>query len=213
MRCIHIALLAMTASAGCLVALSAHSVVAQTIVDEWASVKAPPPPELKPVSLEAKTTGLLLLDFVKQLCGPRPRCVASLPSVQKLASEARANEILVVYSLPGQLTKADIMSEVAPTGNEQLVRSGANKFLGTDLEKVLKDKGIKTVIVMGTAAHGAVLHTAAAAALNGFKVIVPVDGVSSAESYSEQYTAWHLANAPGGIGPNVTLTKIEMIKF
>jgi nicotinamidase-related amidase len=213
MRCIHIALLAMTASTGCLVALSAHSVVAQTIVDEWASVKAPPPPELKPVTLEAKTTGLLLLDFVKQLCGPRPRCVTSLPRVQKLASEARANEVLVVYSLAGQFTKADIMSEVTPTGNEPLVRSGANKFLGTDLEKILKDKGIKTVIVMGTAAHGAVLHTAAAAALNGLKVIVPVDGVSSAETYSEQYTAWHLANAPGGIGPNVTLTKIEMIKF
>lgn len=209
MRCIHIALLAATASAG----LFPHSALAQTIVDEWTSVKTPPPPELKPVTVEAKTTGLLLLDFVKQLCGQRPRCIASLPKVQKLASEARANQALVVYSVAGQFTTADIMSEVAPTGGEPLVRSGANKFLGTDLEKILKDKGIKTVIVTGTAANGAVLHTAAAAAMNGFKVIVPVDGVSSAETYSEQYTAWHLANAPGGIGPNVTLTKIEMIKF
>jgi nicotinamidase-related amidase len=213
MRAIHSAFLALIASAGCVVALSTHCVVAQTIVDEWASVKAPPPPDLKPVTLEAKTTGLLLLDFVQQICGPRPRCVASLPKVQNLASKARANEVLVIYSLAGQLTKADILSEIAPTGNEPLVRSGANKFLGTDLEKILKDKGIKTVVVMGTAAHGAVLNTAAAAALNGFKVIVPIDGVSSAETYSEQYTAWHLANAPGGIGPNVTLTKIEMIKF
>jgi nicotinamidase-related amidase len=213
MHCIRLALLAITASAGYLVALSDNPVVAQTIVDEWASVKAPPPPELKPVTLEAKTTGLLLLDFVKPICGPRPRCVASLPKVQNLASEARANGALVVHSVAGQLTKADILTEVAPTENEPLVRSGANKFLGTDLEKTLKDKGIKTVVIVGTAAHGAVLNTAAAAALNGFKVIVPIDGVSSAETYSEQYTAWHLANAPGGIGPNVTLTKTEMIKF
>lgn len=213
MRRIRLALLAMTASAGCLVALSDNPVVAQTIVDEWASVKAPPPPELKPVTLEAKTTGLLLLDFVKQICGPRPRCVASLPKVQNLASEARANGVLVIHSVAGQLTQADILTEVAPTANEPLVRSGANKFLGTDLEKTLKDKGIKTVVIVGTAAHGAVLNTAAAAALNGFKVIVPIDGVSSAETYSEQYTAWHLANAPGGISPNVTLTKTEMIKF
>jgi nicotinamidase-related amidase len=213
MHCIRLALLALTASAGCLVALSDSSVIAQTIVDEWASVKAPPPPELKPVTLEAKTTGLLLLDLVKPICGPRPRCVASLPKIQTLASEARAKEVLVVYSLAGQQTKADILTEVAPTGNEPLVRAGANKFLGTDLEKTLKDKGITTVVIVGTAAHGAVLNTAAAAALNGFKVIVPIDGVSSSETYSEQYTAWHLANAPGGIGPNVTLTKTEMIKF
>jgi nicotinamidase-related amidase len=213
MHCIRLALLATTASAGCLVALSDNPVVAQTIVDEWASVKAPPPPELKPVTLEAKTTGLLLLDFVKQICGPRPRCVASLPKIQNLASEARANGVLVIYSVAGQLTQADILPEVAPTGSEPVVRSGANKFLGTDLEKILKDKGIKTVVIVGTAAHGAILNTAAAAALHGFKVIVPIDGVSSAETYSEQYTAWHLANAPGGISPNVTLTKTEMIKF
>jgi nicotinamidase-related amidase len=93
------------------------------------------------------------------------------------------------------------------------VSSGADKFLGTDLEKMLKDNDIKTVIIVGTAAHGAVLNTAAAAALKGFKVIVPIDGVSSTDMYSEQYTAWHLANAPGGINPNVTLTKTEMIKF
>jgi hypothetical protein len=43
-------------------------------------------------------------------------------------------------------------------------------------------------------------------------VIVPVDGMSSADAFSEQYTAWHLANAPV-ISPRVTLTKIEMLKF
>ena len=68
------------------------------------------------------------------------------------------------------------------------------------------------MIVTGTAAHGAVLNTAAAAALLNFKVIVPVDGMS-ADPYAEQYTAWHLANAPGGIGSNVTLRKMDMLKF
>lgn len=206
-----------TTLAGCLSVLgalaAASTAFAQTIVDEWASVKAPPAPELKPVILEPKTTALLLLDFVKQNCGPRPRCIASLPKVQKLVSGSRAKGVLVIYSVAGQITTADILPEVAPTGTEPVVRSGANKFLGTDLDKVLKDKGINTVIVVGTAAHGAVLHTAAAAALNGLKVVVAVDGVSSSETYSEQYTTWHLANAPGGIGPNVTLTKIDMIKF
>lgn len=188
-------------------------VSAQTIVEEWPDVKAPSPPALKPVSVDAKSTALLLLDFGKQNCGVRPRCVASLPKVAKLAAAARAKNLLVVYSLFGQATPADILQEVATLGGEPIVRSGANKFLGTDLEKILKDKGITTVIVTGTAAHGAVLTTSAAAALLGLKVILPVDGMSAESAYPEQYTAWHLANAPGGIGPQVTVTKIDLIQF
>ena len=187
----------------------ASPVAAQTIIDEWATVKAPPPPTLKAVTVDDKTA-LLLLDFGKQNCGARPRCLASVPNVQKMASEARTKSIFVTHSLFGQVTKADLL--IAPLDNEPLVTSGANKFHRTDLEKILRDKGITTVIVTGTAAHGAVLNTAAAAALLGFKVILPVDAMS-ADPYAEQYTAWHLANGPGGIGPNVTLTKMDMIKF
>jgi nicotinamidase-related amidase len=88
----------------------------------------------------------------------------------------------------------------------------SDKFLGTDLEKILKEKGIKTVIITGTAAHGAVLLTGSEAAFRGFKVIVPVDGMSSENTYFEQYTAYHLANAPG-VGQQVTLTRIDMIKY
>ncbi len=190
-----------------------HVARAQTIIEDWSNVKAPSPPELKPVTLDPKTTALLLLDFGKQNCGARPRCVASLPQVEKLAAAARAKNVLVVHSLFGQATAADLFKEVAPQGDEQFVKSGANKFLRTDLEKILKDKGITTVIVTGTAAHGAVLNTAAAAALLGLKVVLPVDGVSAENTYAEQYTAWHLANAPGGIAPQVTITKSDMIQF
>ena len=200
----------LVASVIVVVGLAAAPATAQTIIDEWATVKAPPPPELKPVSIDTKTTALLLLDFGKQNCGQRPRCLASVPKVQKFAAEARAKGLAVVYSLPGQATVADLL--IAPMAGEPGVRAGANKFLGTDLAKILADRGVKTVIVTGTAAHGAVLNTASAAALMGMKVILPVDGMS-ADAFAEMYTAWHLANGPGGIGPNVTLTRLDLIKF
>ena len=183
----------------------------QTIVDEWASVKAPPPPELKPVTIDPKATALLMLDFVKQICGARPRCVASLPKMQHLLTQAREKGVQVVYSLAGQPI-ADVLPPVAARAGEPSVSSGPDKFLNTDLDKILKEKGIKTVIVVGTAAEGAALNTAAGAALRGFKVIVPVDGVSSSSTYAEQYTAWHLANAPR-IGAQVTLTKTDLIRY
>lgn len=186
---------------------------AQTIVDEWASVKAPPPPELKPVTIgNPQETALLMLDFLKQNCPPRPRCLASIPKMQGLLTQARDKGIQVVHSLAGKATVADILPEVAARAGEPVVSSGPDKYLNTDLEKILKEKGIKTVIVVGTAAEGAALNTAAGSALRGFKVIVPVDGVSSATTFAELYTAWHLANAPR-IGAQVTLTKIDLLRY
>jgi hypothetical protein len=52
-----------------------------------------------------------------------------------------------------------------------------------------------------------------AAALRGFNVVVPVDGMSSEGLYFDQASAWLLANGTGGIGPKVTLTTFDMIKF
>jgi nicotinamidase-related amidase len=185
---------------------------AANIVNEWASTKAPPAPQLKPVKVDPKTTALLMLDFMNQNCGRRPRCVATIPAMKKLLADARAKSVPIVYSIIANTTTADVITDVAPAAGEPSVQAGANKFFRTDLEKILKDKGVQTVIVVGTAAHGAVLNTASHAALLGMNVVVPVDGIS-ADPYAEQYTAWHLANAPGGIGPKVTLTTTGMIDF
>jgi len=201
------------AMATCLaVAATPLSSTAQTIVDEWNTVKAPPAPELKPVTVEPKVTALLILDIQKQICTPeRLRCTASVPKIQGLLARTRAKGVPVIYSL-GTGTAADIYQEVAPVGGEPVVTSGPDKFLGTDLEKILKERGITTVVVTGTAAHGAVTYTASGAALRGFKVIVPVEGMSAENTYAEQYTAWHLVNAPR-VGAQVTLTRIDMIQY
>lgn len=199
--------LAMAATAVMLAAHPAHS----NVISEWADVKAPPAPALKEVTVDPKTTALLMLDFMNQNCGQRPRCVASLPAMKTLLDKARAAGMPVVYTFIANTTAADVRPEVAPKSDEPSVLSGPNKFVRTDLEKILKDKGITTVIAVGTAAHGAVLNTGSAAALMGMNLIVPVDGMS-ADPYAEQYTAWHLANAPG-VGPRTTLTKSDMIKF
>ena len=196
--------------AGLGLAVSAAS--AQTIVDEWATVKAPPAPELKPANLDPKTTALLMLDFVAPNCTQRPRCMASIPAVKKLLGEARAKGMLIVYATGPTGKRADTVAELAPTDNDPVVSTGVDKFVNTDLEKILKAGGTQTVIAMGTAAHGAVLYTASAAALRGMKVIVPVDGMSANTTYPEQYTAWHLVNAPV-VSANVTLTKLDLIKF
>lgn len=183
-----------------------------TIVDEWAGIKAPAAPELKLATLDPKSTALLLLDFVNPNCTSRPRCMATLPAMKKLLAEARAKGMLVVFATGGTGKRADILPEVAPLETETVVAAGVDKFASTDLEKVLKAAGTQTVIATGTSAHGAVLYTASAASLRGLKVVLPVDGMSADTPYIEQFVAVQMTTAPL-VSRNVTLTKLDLIKF
>jgi nicotinamidase-related amidase len=186
--------------------------LASDVIEEWASVKTPAPPELKAVTADPKTTALLMGDFMNQSCAKRPRCVAALPAVKKLLADARAAKVAVIYSTIPNTTAADIMTDVTPAADEPSVTSGVDKFFKTNLEQMLKDKNIQTIIIVGTSAEGLVNYTGGEAALRGFNVVVPVDGMASVEAYAEQYVAWHMTHAPI-VSPKVTLTKTGMIKF
>ena len=197
----------------CLAGLTAQ---AQTVIEEWGTAKFPPPPALKPAKIVPNETALLVMDFTKQTCTPerRKRCSDSVPKVVKLVTEARGKGALIIYSVavPNSVP-ADILPELTPAAGEQVLPPlGPDKFINSELEKTLKDKGIKTVVAMGTQAQTSVLHTGATAALKGFKVIVPVDGMSGDNVFPELYTAWHLSTA-ARISAKVTLTKFDMIGF
>jgi nicotinamidase-related amidase len=189
---------------------------AQTVIDDWSQVKLPPPPALKPVTLIAKETALLVMDFTVQTCTVerRKRCADSVPKVKKFVEAAREHGALIIYSVavPNSVA-ADVLKDLTPAAGEQVLPPlGPDKFINSDLEKTLKDKGITTVVAMGTQAHTSVLHTGGEAALRGFKVIVPVDAMSSDDLFPEAYTAWHLSTA-ARIGNQTTLTRLDMIGF
>lgn len=200
-----------------LVALAPPPTHAADIIAEWATVKPPPVPELKPATLDGKTTALLILDLMKSNCGRRPRCLATVPNVKKLHDAARAAGAMVFYTLVGSAnpTPADTVDPaIAPREGEWVVQRGPDKFLGSGLEQRLRDRGIKTVIVTGTSAQGAVVGTGSGSAQRGYKVVVPVDGMSSEDPYLEQYAAWHLyKGGPVIVTEQVTLTRSDMIKI
>jgi nicotinamidase-related amidase len=199
------------------VALAAAIVGAKAdAISEWKDLAFPPAPELKAAKVDPATTALLLLDFTNQTCSQerRPRCAAQVPGLAKLLAEARAKNVFVVYSVATAGTdRKDILAPLAARdGDPVLPPLGPDKFINSDFEKMLKDKGIQTIIIAGTAAHTSVLHTGGEAALRGFKVVAPVDGMSSNEAFTEAYTAWHLVNA-ARIMNAVTLTRVGMISF
>lgn len=185
---------------------------AQTIIDDWYSATVPPPPALKAAALDTKTTAFLVLDFLKQNCAPQPRCVASLPLVKALLTNARGKGVFVVYSTFPGAQPSDVLADVAPLTGEPFVSSTADKFLDTDLDKMLKAKGIKTVVVTGMVANGAVLYTASDAAQRGYHVVVPVDCMPAPTPYVQQLVAFQLSNGPT-VARNVTLTRANMVTF
>jgi nicotinamidase-related amidase len=184
----------------------------KSLFDEWSSITAPSPPELKVVTVNPETTALLILDIQARMVEQRPRCAESVPKIKDLLDRARGKNMLVAYSLTSTAVPADIATLVTPLPNEPIVKSSVDKFYNTDLDSILKAKSIKTVIIVGTVAHGAVLNTATGASVRGYQVIVPVDGMSADTLYPEQYTAWHLVNSPGTRSRTI-LTKTEWINI
>ena len=187
----------------------------QGIMNDWSRVKAPAAPALKAVRIEPASSALIVMDVSVRTCSraKRPRCTGSLPAIARLVREARASGVLVLYSLVGHDRRTDIPQAFAARSSDTIITgAGPDKFVGTDLEALLKAKRIKTLVAVGTSAEGAVLNTASGAAFRGFEVVVPVDGMSSDTLYGEQSTAWYLAHAPR-VSQQTTLTAVDRMTF
>jgi nicotinamidase-related amidase len=204
------------AAAAAVAAGMAGSVPARAadLIADWPTLQMPPPPQVKPVMADPKTTALFLFDFMTQNCNAqqRPRCVEAVPKLKAIMDRARAAGMLVAYTLPGGGSIVD--PGIAPHPGEVVdqKQGGPDKFLGSDLDQRLKDHGIKTVILCGTSAQGVGIGTASAAAQRGYTVIYPIDCLPSESAFREAYAAWHM----GGGGPPVTtkwvtVTRTDMI--
>ena len=206
------------AAAAMAIMLCVTSYAAADILDDWATAKTPPPPELKPATVDAKTTALLILDMMKTNCGARPRCVATVPNVKRLHDAARKAGAMVWYSYVGSNGMATPADQIDPgtvaQDGEWVRQNGPDKFIGSNLDEKLKARGIKTVIVCGTSFQGVGIGTGGGAAQRGYKVIIPIDCLSAEDTYMEQYAAYHLfKGGPAAVTSQVTLTRSTMLKF
>src|SRR5262249_11868642 len=137
---------------------------AADLIADWPTIQMPPAPQLKPVTVDPKTTALFLFDFMNTNCNneQRPRCLEAIPKLKAIIDRARAAGMLLAYTLPGGGKIVD--PGIAPRDGEVVdqKQGGPDKFLGDDLDQRLKDHGIKTVILCGTSAQGVGIGTASA---------------------------------------------------
>lgn len=190
------------------------SASAGTVIDEWNAIPSPAAPKLTAPTVDAKTTALLVLDIEERTCNAerRPRCLDTVPLIAAFLAKARAAGMPVVYSNTNAGSPATILPPAKPMADEPVVKASVDKFLGTDLEKILREKGVDTVIACGTAAQGAVMHTVTGAAQRKLKIILPVDCLSAEDLFTEKAAVWSLVKGPA-TAQVTTLTTLDAITF
>ncbi|RXZ33892.1 isochorismatase family protein [Oxalobacteraceae bacterium CAVE-383] len=175
-----------------------------------------------PVTLDAGSTALLILDINDVVCRPNPACTATLPAISALLNKARAAKVPVLYSSTANADGAiPTLAEVAPRSGEPVVVARANKFVGTDLEEQLKKRKIATVVVVGSAANGAVMYTSFHANTRGFTSVIAEDGLSSPKAINTVLARYQLLNQPGFYNSDntpladkkATLSRSDLITF
>jgi nicotinamidase-related amidase len=181
---------------------------------------APALPAPVAVTLDAKTTALVILDVINPTCSTRPACNDSIPALQALIKKAKDASVPVVYTNTAA-TNA-IVAQIAPAaGDVTVVPTNADKFNNPDFDATFKAKKVTTLLLVGTRSNGAVLYTAFEANVRGYTVVVAVDGISGSIPFETTLAEWQMLNQPGFTNADnkplaeklVTLSRGDLITF
>jgi len=184
------------------------------------AVTVPTVPAAVAVEIPVKGAALLVLDITTAICTPRPPCVTSVPKIAALIKKARDAKVPVIFS-ETTTAGASILPEVAPQAGEPSVKTSADKFFNTNLDQLLKDRGVENAVVVGSASNGAVLYTVFGLNLRGYTAVVAVDGISANVEWPTNFVQWQLLNQPGFTNADnkpldkqhVTLSTTDKITF
>ena len=185
------------------------------------TLQMPALPAPVPVTLNPKTTALLVFDYVEPICNSQPKCKGEmLPAMTAFMARVRKAGLVVAYgTLEDNVTKW--MPELAPKpGDIQIVTIGQDRFYNTDLDKALKAKGITTTIMVGWKVSGSVAYSSVGATLRGYTSVIPVDTTAAATDYEQVIGFYNILNQRNGNMTNQplkpkapTLSRTDMITF
>ncbi|WP_050467742.1 isochorismatase family protein [Herbaspirillum chlorophenolicum] len=148
---------------------------------------------LVPVSLEAASTALLVIDFQNEYFTgmmPIPDGRAALANAKRLVAMADRHRMPVfhvqhvtpagtpIFAEDGATVA--IHADIQPAAHHHLVKkANVSVFQGTDIDAQLKAAGIKTLLITGLMTHACVAGAARDAAPAGFEVIVAADACAT----------------------------------
>jgi nicotinamidase-related amidase len=212
---------ALFASGVAFAVFSAQVSEAQTAGGPMQTLAMPARPDPARVTLDPKTTALMLLDFVEPICSPQPTCKDGMvPAIIPFIDRARAAGLTVAYGTREENTTR-WLKEVAPAmGDIRIVSTAQDRFYNTDLDKTLKARGIKTLIIAGWKVSGSVTYTSVGAMARDYTVVIPVDATSAATGYETAIGFYNVLNSGTSNLQNqplkpraATLSRTDLIEF
>jgi len=185
------------------------------------TLQMPALPDPVRVTLNPATTALLVLDYVEPICNSQPKCKAEmLPAMTPFMKRVRQAGLVVAYGTREQ-NMSKWLPEVAPApGDIKITNTAQDRFYNTDLDKALKAKGIKTLIVVGWKVSGSVTYTSVGAMVHDYTVVIPVDTTSAGSDYETTIGFYNVLNSGNANLANeplkpraTTLSRTDMITF
>ena len=206
---------------GLALALSSGAGQAAQAPGKMQTLQMPATPDPARVTLDPKTTALVVLDYVEDICNSQASCKTKmLPAMTPFMAKVRQAGLTVAYGTRAQ-NQTKWLKEVAPAaGDIRITNTAQDRFYNTDLDKNLKAKGIKTLIMVGWKISGSITYTSVGAMAHGYTVVIPMDTTSAGSDYETTIGFYNvlnsgnanLANAPLKANA-VTLTRTDLITF
>jgi nicotinamidase-related amidase len=209
---------------GLAVALScgvAEAQPANRAAPKMITLQMPATPDPARVTLDPKTTALIVLDYVEDICAKQPSCKNQmLPAMIPFLERVRKAGLTVAYGTRKQ-NMTHWLKEVAPAaGDIQIINTAQDRFYNTDLDKTLKAKGIRTLIMVGWKISGSVTYTSVGAMARDYTVVIPMETTSAGSDYETTIGFYNVLNSGNANLANeplkprsVTLSRTDMITF
>ena len=202
-------------------ALFCGATQAQPAAKPMITLQMPATPDPARVTLDPKTTALIMLDYVEDICAVQPSCKNQmLPAMVPFLERVRKAGMVIAYGTREQ-NKNHWLKEVAPQpGDIQIINTAQDRFYNTELDKLLKAKGIKTLILVGWKISGSVTYTSVGAMARDYTVVIPMDTTSAGSSYETTIGFYNVLNSGNANLANevlkpkaVTLTRTDLVPF
>ncbi|MGC9105548.1 MAG: cysteine hydrolase family protein [Thermoprotei archaeon] len=174
-------------------------------------VEVPQISRAQKVELRPSETALLIVDMQNDFVDPKgalfvPSARDTIQPIKNLIKKFRDAGAHVIYTQDWHMKDdpefkiwgvhalagtwgAEIVEELEPEEDDIIIRKYRyDAFFETPLDYVLRVKGIKNLVIVGTVANICVLHTAGSAALRWYNIVVPEDGISALTEFDMMAT-------------------------
>jgi nicotinamidase-related amidase len=144
------------------------------------------------------------------------RAVKIIPNIKRLLDFARKQKFPIIYATDAHLPNVDtefevwgphavkgswgaeIIDELKPEKNDfRILKRKYSSFQGTDLDMLLRELKVDTLILTGVVTDICIQHTAADAFFKGYKIIVPQDCVEAVDASTQKAAIEYLKKAYG----------------